>query len=929
MKKILSFILLGLMCSIGNLWADTEIFSYTVVNPAKGSYTATGGTAECTTAMASGGSNEITIGNQTFYKFNSSSAWTFTLSSGTFLVGDVVSFTCACTTSAKSGKGIAIQTSPVISVTGDFPASTANTISYTVKANDGIAGQSTFSIKRNDSDIKFGTVTVTRAATYTVTYNANGGTGSMDPTNNEIVANSFIAPAGQAFIGWNTAADGNGDAYKAGDAVTSNLNLYAQWATVYTVTYKANGGTGDDVVDNQAVAIAANTFTAPAGKMFLRWNTAADGTGTDYAVDAAVTSNLTLYAQWASIYGEIIKATLNGGNSAAMTGVIGGTFDSNLGSGKYKIDKNVYAGIQLASGTFHEGDTAIITMTTAGGNNPCLFADKDRNNCLFLATESSSALVYKIVLPAAANSLTTLYLSRGNDNGDDAAYKWNPTVSTISVVRPMPEKSRSAAEITSVEIDNVALDAASLSTLKTNHSFASVEEYVEAPVVKFFTSVTVTYDDDSQKVIDEEIVANVTEDPVGTWKAVATINAINYIITFGKTTSYTVTYKDGDATLGTEAVALNGNPAEFANYQYKQLCSFLGWYNNPDLQESHKVIIASEVITADATYYGKWEEVYAASINIEQLVLDNGTTYDLMSQMGALGYASNITNDLDSLNDTKASRNEPYLGQKIKAAGKLLNFRVAAGNTVKVKFGNIGTTPQVSINGGDYANMTINNKVYTYTADVETVISIKTVDSKTVVLKQIQIGADPQIAEVVLPASDEFVLGANGYSTYANKFKYTVSGATAYTAVYNGSDAVTLSALAADAVIPANAGIILKGTEGETVTIMASDDDAVAIANNDLVGVVTPIAATAGMYVLSTNAGVTAFNPCQVGLEIPAHKAYISISSNAPSIIRIIENATNIENVEANEEAVKFMQDGKLYIMKNGVLYNAVGAVVK
>ena len=83
------------------------------------------------------------------------------------------------------------------------------------------------------------------------------------------------------------------------------------------------------------------------------------------------------------------------------------------------------------------------------------------------------------------------------------------------------------------------------------------------------------------------------------------------------------------------------------------------------------------------------------------------------------------------------------------------------------------------------------------------------------------------------------------------------------------------------------------------------------------------------MYVLSTNTGVTAFNPCQVGLEIPAHKAYLSISSNAPSIIRIIENATNIENVEANEEAVKFIENGKLYIMKNGVLYNAVGAVVK
>jgi uncharacterized repeat protein (TIGR02543 family) len=72
--------------------------------------------------------------------------------------------------------------------------------------------------------------------------------------------------------------------------------------TTYTVTYKANDGTGDDVVDNKAAVVAGcpNTFTAPSGKAFTGWNTAADGKGTAYAVGASVTSNLTLYAQWAA-----------------------------------------------------------------------------------------------------------------------------------------------------------------------------------------------------------------------------------------------------------------------------------------------------------------------------------------------------------------------------------------------------------------------------------------------------------------------------------------------------------------------------------------------------------------------------------------------------------------------------------------------------
>ena len=72
-----------------------------------------------------------------------------------------------------------------------------------------------------------------------------------------------------------------------------------------TITYKANGGTGDDVVAyadyGSTYAIAANSFTAPSGKTFSKWNTKADGTGTEYAANANYTANadLTLFAIWA------------------------------------------------------------------------------------------------------------------------------------------------------------------------------------------------------------------------------------------------------------------------------------------------------------------------------------------------------------------------------------------------------------------------------------------------------------------------------------------------------------------------------------------------------------------------------------------------------------------------------------------------------
>jgi hypothetical protein len=71
------------------------------------------------------------------------------------------------------------------------------------------------------------------------------------------------------------------------------------------ITYKANGGTGGDVTayadKGSTYAVADNTFTPPAGKAFSKWNTKADGTGTDYAAEASYTAsaNLTLYAIWA------------------------------------------------------------------------------------------------------------------------------------------------------------------------------------------------------------------------------------------------------------------------------------------------------------------------------------------------------------------------------------------------------------------------------------------------------------------------------------------------------------------------------------------------------------------------------------------------------------------------------------------------------
>lgn len=81
----------------------------------------------------------------------------------------------------------------------------------------------------------------------------------------------------------------------------------------YTITYVANNGASPAEADVQISAVAGDTytilnnsdselgFTAPATKSFSKWNTKADGSGTDYAAAASYTvaADLTLYAVWA------------------------------------------------------------------------------------------------------------------------------------------------------------------------------------------------------------------------------------------------------------------------------------------------------------------------------------------------------------------------------------------------------------------------------------------------------------------------------------------------------------------------------------------------------------------------------------------------------------------------------------------------------
>ena len=165
--------------------------------------------------------------------------------------------------------------------------------------------------------------------TYTVTFNPNGGTGTMSAqtfTEGEAQAltrNAFTYD-GYTFSGWNTVQGGSGASYSDQQTITAtaDMTLYAQWTSngtnptpgptpsnTVTVTFDANGGTGEMAPQTFTVgtaqALTANAFTKE-NNWFTGWNTAIDGQGTAYtdSQEITATENMTLYAQWKLSTGE-------------------------------------------------------------------------------------------------------------------------------------------------------------------------------------------------------------------------------------------------------------------------------------------------------------------------------------------------------------------------------------------------------------------------------------------------------------------------------------------------------------------------------------------------------------------------------------------------------------------------------------------------
>ena len=182
--------------------------------------------------------------------------------------------------------------------------------------------------------------------TYTIKYNANGGSGTMSDTGATygtavtLRTNAFTRQH-YTFKNWNTKADGSGTSYSNGASVSNltathggTVTLYAQWTGVtYTVSYNANGGTSTpsshsvqypgtltlrSAISKANTSVAGYSVTynanggsgAPSGQTsgdrivtwsFSKW-AAGSTSGSQYSAGASYqpSGNITMYAIWGS-----------------------------------------------------------------------------------------------------------------------------------------------------------------------------------------------------------------------------------------------------------------------------------------------------------------------------------------------------------------------------------------------------------------------------------------------------------------------------------------------------------------------------------------------------------------------------------------------------------------------------------------------------
>ena len=470
---------------------------------------------------------------------------------------------------------------------------------------------------------------------YTVTFDANTGSGSMSIQNSNynvaanLTGNTFTK-TGYTFAGWNTSADGLGTSYT--DAVsysfTSSVTLYAKWAiNSYTITFSVDGGSSvTAITQNFNTSVSIPDAPTKTGYTFGEWYSDAELTST-YTFTTMPASDITLYAKWAI-------------DSYAVT------FDNNTGTGSMSIQNSNYnVAANLTGNTFTKtGYTFAGWNTSADG----------------LGTSYADAVSYSFT------SSVTLY-AQWTINSYAVTFDNNTGTGSMSIQNSNYNVAANLTSNTFTKTDytfagwNTAADGSGTSyTDAVSYSFtSSVTLYAKWAI----NSYTITFSVDggsSVTAITQNYGTSVSAPSAPTktgytfdgWYSNAGLTSAytfttmpaSDIMLYAKWTinSYAVTFDNNTGTGSMSIQNSNYNVAAnlTSNTFTKTGYTFAGWNSAANGSGTDYVNAASYSFTSSTTMYAQW------TINSYAVTFDNNTGTGSMSiQNSNYNVVANLTNN--------------------------------------------------------------------------------------------------------------------------------------------------------------------------------------------------------------------------------------------------------------------------------------------
>ena len=203
-------------------------------------------------------------------------------------------------------------------------------VGWRYKDDSDALASTNFSIKRGTTG-NLSIVAVWKAlGTYTISYDANGGTGTIETqseykgTSLTISSSEDVERVGYTFFCWNTEKDGTGKDYKPNDTYSADtdLRLYAKWNPVkYSIKYDLEGGTFSDGSSITEYTIETDTFTLPiptkAEYGFIGWKAkVSDEAQKTVSIEKGSTGNLSFTAVWRKLNRYTVSYDANGGSGS-------------------------------------------------------------------------------------------------------------------------------------------------------------------------------------------------------------------------------------------------------------------------------------------------------------------------------------------------------------------------------------------------------------------------------------------------------------------------------------------------------------------------------------------------------------------------------------------------------------------------------------